>query len=585
MSLPTVVVVNSDITQSQNSIVGNEMMTNEMGDSQVSELKNDVTQVHAIPPATNYPGQSGASNVYPHGNYNHTNSTLPKPQTENLLTNNNMNNLAGDFDRENAKALIELYLQRMHSYSLFLKGASASAVASQSHLSVKSEISASGSNKDSENSVMKHNHQMPPLLLDQPHPFVVYPTSAACSAVSANGQEQVPEKSTIINYTQGSNRRKSNLIIPNKSDLNHGAMEKGNSVSLQRANDLSVPQIATTLASPPKQMQEQNSNHDNNCTIPQDNSALEESTNKDTSINQTALSLFASSPNMANIIGKIVEGNLAKSKTATPSSGKPGWFQDRVKCSFCKNTFKNEARLNTHMFKFHADAVSDTLNQYTGSQSQTPDGQVLSKEKQKRKHSLALDRIELPQVNQLQPQKVVVNEGEIGDYSCPVCEKKLETKSILLLHINSRHVLDRLRICLECVKLFENQELLEDHIKSEHADSGIYSRMFGKKPKATSSVTKSTDENKKSKTVTKIPPTLHYQKVPSETSEALVFQCLKCSEIFDTEEKIQVHFTTSAACVPPTSSSKEVTCPICRKVLKTSLSEHMRTHSGMFKHL
>lgn len=299
-----------------------------------------------------------------------------------------------------------------------------------------------------------------------------------------------------------------------------------------------------------------------------------------------------------NFEGK-VKGKRGRKKKTEQSSPDT----NSIKCPVCSKGFKTRNNLKTHLCKFHSEK-RDVLQSFFAFGEKLREKSV-----------------------------------------CDLCGKCFISKTALQRHVESRHPAETIAKCNECPEVFANNETLYEHMSKHHGNGSIHnlkpdtseelSHVIGTKEildknenhqtslkanvlnqaatnrnlllcdeatlvqeiqKAIADPrTRNTHQNheidanhssnvsseqEEMELVGTEPQTSHYFQreidLPTEESEKTKdIYCSVCLLFFESVEKLMLHFVTSSECL----NSKE--CPVCGKVINSSLKEHLKSHSGM----
>lgn len=301
------------------------------------------------------------------------------------------------------------------------------------------------------------------------------------------------------------------------------------------------------------------------------------------------------------LIGHL-KGKRGRKKKIPPSDD-----PSTVICSVCSKAFKTRNNLKTHLCKFHSDR-KDVIQEFLGQ-------------------------------GERMKEKAV----------CVLCGKFFISKSALLRHMDTRHVGEKFAKCGVCSEVFENENLLSEHVSTHSKDrnkrnpssSGRDHTVVAKEnpdmigycqtPVASGehlqreSTLHQVDQ---SHTISPheiqsdvIPPSINTQGSPKreqnhsnqtnrDQSDPLIpdrmsvssedkvqtshyfqkdldmlsengekskdFQCSACRSSFNSLERFVLHCMGSSECW----NSRE--CPVCQKLINSSLKEHLKSHSGEF---
>lgn len=299
-----------------------------------------------------------------------------------------------------------------------------------------------------------------------------------------------------------------------------------------------------------------------------------------------------------NIEGK-VKGKRGRKKKTEQSSPDT----NSIKCPVCSKGFKTRNNLKTHLCKFHSEK-RDVLQSF-----------------------------------------FAFGEKLIEKSVCDLCGKCFISKTALQRHVESRHPAETIAKCNEYPEVFANNETLYEHMSKHHGNGSIHnhkpdtseelSHVIGTKEildknenhqtslkanvlnqaatnrnlllcdeatlvqeiqKAIADPrTRNTHQNheidanhssnvsseqEEMELVGTEPQTSHYFQreidLPTDESEKTKdIYCSVCLLFFESVEKLMLHYVTSSECL----NSKE--CPVCGKVINSSLKEHLKSHSGM----
>lgn len=299
-----------------------------------------------------------------------------------------------------------------------------------------------------------------------------------------------------------------------------------------------------------------------------------------------------------NIEGK-VKGKRGRKKKTEQSSPDT----NSIKCPVCSKGFKTRNNLKTHLCKFHSEK-RDVLQSFFAFGEKLREKSV-----------------------------------------CDLCGKCFISKTALQRHVESRHPAETIAKCNEYPEVFANNETLYEHMSKHHGNGSIHnhkpdtseelSHVIGTKEildknenhqtslkanvlnqaatnrnlllcdeatlvqeiqKAIADPrTRNTHQNheidanhssnvsseqEEMELVGTEPQTSHYfqreMDLPTDESEKTKdIYCSVCLLFFESVEKLMLHYVTSSECL----NSKE--CPVCGKVINSSLKEHLKSHSGM----
>lgn len=299
-----------------------------------------------------------------------------------------------------------------------------------------------------------------------------------------------------------------------------------------------------------------------------------------------------------NIEGK-VKGKRGRKKKTEQSSPDT----NSIKCPVCSKGFKTRNNLKTHLCKFHSEK-RDVLQSFFAFGEKLREKSV-----------------------------------------CDLCGKCFISKTALQRHVESRHPAETIAKCNEYPEVFANNETLYEHMSKHHGNGSIHnhkpdtseelSHVIGTKEildknenhqtslkanvlnqaatnrnlllcdeatlvqeiqKAIADPrTRNTHQNheidanhssnvsseqEEMELVGTEPQTSHYFQreidLPTDESEKTKdIYCSVCLLFFESVEKLMLHYVTSSECL----NSKE--CPVCGKVINSSLKEHLKSHSGM----
>lgn len=299
-----------------------------------------------------------------------------------------------------------------------------------------------------------------------------------------------------------------------------------------------------------------------------------------------------------NIEGK-VKGKRGRKKKTEQSSPDT----NSIKCPVCSKGFKTRNNLKTHLCKFHSEK-RDVLQSFFAFGEKLREKSV-----------------------------------------CDLCGKCFISKTALQRHVESRHPAETIAKCNEYPEVFANNETLYEHTSKHHGNGSIHnhkpdtseelSHVIGTKEildknenhqtslkanvlnqaatnrnlllcdeatlvqeiqKAIADPrTRNTHQNheidanhssnvsseqEEMELVGTEPQTSHYFQreidLPTDESEKTKdIYCSVCLLFFESVEKLMLHYVTSSECL----NSKE--CPVCGKVINSSLKEHLKSHSGM----
>lgn len=297
-----------------------------------------------------------------------------------------------------------------------------------------------------------------------------------------------------------------------------------------------------------------------------------------------------------NFEGK-VKGKRGRKKKTEQSSPDT----NSIKCPVCSKGFKTRNNLKTHLCKFHSEKT-DVLRSFFAFGEKLREKSV-----------------------------------------CNLCGKCFISKTALQRHVESRHPGETIAKFSECPEEFKNNKLLFDHVSKHHENGSIHnhkpdtseelSHVIGTKEildknenhqtslkanvlnqaatnrnlllcdeatlvqeiqKAIADPrTRNTHQNheidanhssnvsseqEEMELVGTEPQTSHYFQreidLPTEESEKTKdIYCSVCLLFFESVEKLMLHYVTSSECL----NSKE--CPVCGKVINSSLKEHLKSHS------
>lgn len=233
------------------------------------------------------------------------------------------------------------------------------------------------------------------------------------------------------------------------------------------------------------------------------------------------------------------------------------------------------------------------------------------KSKQKKKDRVILDsddELDLPPLQRIRlPEKK-------GVYICDLCDRRYSTKSLIRRHMYI-HLYRKQFPCGQCKKVFRKSYYLSAHITRQHPNwdqhymCNLCNKPFLLKENLIAHMTTHTNTETKFKCFYCNQKFTQQHKLIAHEKKHLTvsgkYDCLVCEESFDCRIKLSLHFKTHLKVkdyicqhcgkeflrmnsmkrhVQISHAGLRIQCPICKKVLKGHLSEHMRTHENKRPH-
>ncbi|KAJ8311326.1 hypothetical protein KUTeg_010681 [Tegillarca granosa] len=211
-----------------------------------------------------------------------------------------------------------------------------------------------------------------------------------------------------------------------------------------------------------------------------------------------------------------------------------------TRCQYCNVTFPSKKGVEKHISFKHKDKLAET-----GQGPNEPLVCVLCGKILKTKYSL---------------KKHWQVHSESKDFKCTICDKGFAYRRSLEMHVKGH----------EYAKQYETQGHVggENHNLTNHSKKETFKIAEGNRLKI--------DLNENSGKIMDKSTDSDVYITRCDEDGKKVFQCVSCMKTFDSEPFVIEHAGNGCTL----KKNKPQKCPICNKILKTSVADHIRIHTG-----
>lgn len=287
-----------------------------------------------------------------------------------------------------------------------------------------------------------------------------------------------------------------------------------------------------------------------------------------------------------------------------------------------QSNINNNDPITSNQNKKQSDKEIDKIKRRSPRNSEKSDQSSTSSEKRRRRSDDSLknkqtkkDAVNLNSYDEfgLPPLKKIRLPEKKGVYICDLCDRRYSTKSLIRRHMYV-HIYRKQFPCRQCKKVFRKSYYLSAHITRKHPNwdqhymCNLCYKPFLLKENLIAHMTTHTDTETKFKCLYCNQKFSQQHKLIAHEKKHLVsgkYDCLVCEESFDCRIKLAMHFKSHLKVkdyicqhcgkeflrmnsmkrhVQISHAGIRIQCPICKKVLKGHLSEHMRTHENKRPH-